>query len=607
MSKLLGSSPLGLAFFSGGANTSSSTQNSGGAQEPSTPGGGNSRFIDQHKNFTNQDVTNSVAVDKERTVAITTDFTSTPASTGGAQAPTQPGDTAKKLTLDYGLGYQTFGDKRTIFTDNDKMPRTFYAYYNRQDHKGHGGGKGGMISLIDYITSTDTKYYNSNYIDRYSSISAIIKRINEMVDQKGTGGAQSFSLDSIKLKYSDFAYLKKLGVYPSNRMIVARRFAVGVGDDLLSYKNSPLSVVPSWIEDGKNFVDINFSEVWNPVTNVDLGASAGKLASEYNFGSDEVSKQLGKGLGIFSLPGFTEWLQYYLFENIGITDPNNLKLLPTGNPNIIRKSMTRPVFEPGAEFSGLNYTFTIDINNEYEIKYIDGVDPTLIYFDIISNLLSFGTSESQFQFDGRFSQKARDIIDNLSSGDFNTVMTQLGTLLGGLLTTTTAIAKTVKDFVLGTLGSGVGGNSQTKTEALLSSQIKKYRIKFLGIINALTGSPSGIYHVTIGNPLRPLFASGDLIPEGQMKITLGAELGYNNLPTTIKFSCKLKNARPCGLQEIYKKFSPAPIREAIDSLSIDPGSVSQEKNLILSSNINRPRTTTSSPVPVPNFLSGIIP
>ena len=599
MSKLLGSSPLGLAFFS-------KRDLKLGSDElgPPTLEFGPS-FLKPHENFTSKDVDESVAVDKKRTFAITTDFTSTTADTGGAQAPTQPGDTAKKLTLDYGLGYQTFGDKRTIFTDNDKMPRTFYAYYNRQNHKGHGEGEGGMISLIDYITSTDTKYYNSNYIDQYSSITAIIGRINQMVEQKGTGGAQSFSLDSIKLKYSDFAYLKKLGVYPSNRMIVARRFPVGVGDDLLSYKNSPLSVVPSWIEDGKNFVDITFNEVWNPVTSVDLAGSTGKGLEGWNFKSDKVKEFLDKGAGIFTLPGFTEWLQYYLFEKIEITDQKNLKLLPTGNPNIIRKSMTRPVFESGAEFSGLNYTFTIDINNEYEIKYIDGVDPTLIYFDIISNLLSFGTSESQFQFDGRFSQKAREIIDNLSSGDFNTVMQQLGDLLGGLLTTTAAIAKTVKEFVLGTLN--VDGKSQTPTEALLSSQIKKYRIKFLGIINALTGSPSGIYHVTIGNPLRPLFASGDLVPEGPMKITLGSELGYNNLPTTIKFSCKLKNARPCGLQEIYKKFSPAPIRQAEDKFNIDTGYLREEKNLILSSNINRPRTTTSSPVPVPNFLSGIIP
>ena len=601
MSKLLGSSPLGLAFFSKVDLVLGSDK-----LGPPTFVGFGPSFLKPHENFTDRDVDKSVAVDKKRTVPITTDFTSiTSSSTGGAQEPDQKGGTAKNLKLDYGLGYQTFGDKRTIFTDNDEMPRTFYAYYNRGgNHKGHEKGKDKQISLIDYITSTDTKYYNSNYIDQYSSITAIIDRINQMIG-KGSGSAKSFSLDSIKLKYSDFAYLKKLGVYPSNRMIVARRFPIGVGDDLLSYKNSPLSVVPSWIEDGKNFVDITFSEKWDDVNSVDFANQTGKVVSEYNIGGDAVKSQLDKGLGIFALPGFTEWLQYYLFKEIGITNQNNLNLLPTGNPNIIRKSASRPVFEPGAQFSGLNYAFTIDINNEYEIKYIDGVDPTLIYFDIISNLLSFGTSESQFQFDGRFSQEARKVIDNLSSGDFNTVMTQLGTLLGSLLKTTEKIGKTVSDFVLGTLG--VGDNPQTKTEALLSSQIKKYRIKFLGIINALTGSPSGIYHVTIGNPLRPLFASGDLIPEGQMKITLGSELGYNNLPTTIKFSCKLKNARPCGLQEIYKKFSPAPIRQVDNKLGINPDSVREEKNILRPSNINRPRTTTSSPVPVPNFLSVIIP
>lgn len=594
MSKLLGSSPLGLAFFS-------KRDLKLGSDELGPPTGEfGPSFLKPHVNFTSEDVDKSVAVDKKRTTDIDTDLTT---STGGAQTDKQSGDTAKKLKLDYGLGYQTFGDKRTIFTDNAEMPRTFYAYYNRQKHDGHRGGQDGKISLIDYITSTDTKYYNSDYIDQYSSITAIIKRINEMVEQKGDDGAQSFSLDSIKLKYSDFAYLKKLGVYPSNRMIVARRFPIGVGDDLLSYKNSPLSVVPSWIEDGKNFVDITFSEKWDQVNSVDFANQTGKVVSEYNFSTENVTNKLNQAGGIFALPGFTEWLQYYLFKEIGITNQNNLNLLPTGNPNIIRKSATRQTFESGAPFSGLDYTFTIDINNEYEIKYIDGVDPTLIYFDIISNLLSFGTSESQFQFDGRFSQKARDIIDKLSSGDFNTVMTQLGSLFGSLLTTTEKIGETVSDFVLGKLN--VDGKSQTRTEANLSSQIKKYRIKFLGIINALTGSPSGIYHVTIGNPLRPLFASGDLIPEGSMKITLGPELGYNNLPTTIKFSCKLKNARPCGLQEIYKKFSPAPIRQAKNSSNID--SVGDEKNLILSSNINRPRTTTSRLELVPNFLRGVNP
>ena len=73
-----------------------------------------------------------------------------------------------------------------------------------------------------------------------------------------------------------------------------------------------------------------------------------------------------------------------------------------------------------------------------------------------------------------------------------------------------------------------------------------------------------------------------------MSLTLGPELGYNNLPTTIKFKCKLENARPCGLQEIYRKFSPLPIRKAESTnLRVDD---KEEELIIRSSQIQRPRT-----------------
>jgi len=51
--------------------------------------------------------------------------------------------------------------------------------------------------------------------------------------------------NSMKLKYSDFAYLKNLGVYPNNRLVIARRFPSPVSDDLtaVSPAPSPLSTL----------------------------------------------------------------------------------------------------------------------------------------------------------------------------------------------------------------------------------------------------------------------------------------------------------------------------------------------------------------------------
>jgi hypothetical protein len=495
---------------------------------------------------------------------------------------------SREITLDNGLGFRTFGDKKSIFTNKESNPRTFYLYGERVTSPEQTEE---TLTYIDFIKSSNESYYNSNYLDQNSTIPQIISTLDGLQKPSKESDAQPGKGSSIKLKHSDFAYLKKLGVYPANRLVIARRFDTGVGDDLASYVGEPISLIPSWIEDGNNFIRITFAEEWENHENTSFtvgdSKSIGNFFSEYKFGEKAVNDQLNSGLGIFSQPGFTEWIQYKLFEKEGITDANNLIILPQGNPNIIRKSKRRTTFSEDKSFSGLKYTFQIDIKAEYEIKYIDGIDPTVIYFDIISNLLSFGTSDAQFQFDGRFNKKMKKILDELSSGNFVTVMGVLGGFINNIAKTAGDILKTGFNLLKGLFSDE--SDDTNFTNVLLSSQIKKYRLHFLATINALTGSPSGIYHVTVGNPLRPIFASGDLLPDANsMNLTLGPELGYNNLPTTIEFSCKLENARPCGLQEIYRKFSPLPIRKAESTnLRVDD---KEEELIIRSSQIQRPRT-----------------
>jgi hypothetical protein len=581
---ILGASPLGISFF-------------GELEELNSL-----NYLKPHESYTFEQANalskkGGVTISKKNLENIKVKDNSGSKSTqtgaqGGPEAtgtPTTPSDLTGDLKLDNGLGFRTFGDKKSIFTNKESNPRTFHLFGERDDRS---KGVGTMSSIIEFINSSKEIYYNSNYLDRNSTIPQIISTLDNLQQKiSEETGAQSRKGESIKLKHSDFAYLKKLGVYPANRLVIARRFDTGIGDNLATYVGEPISLIPSWRKDGENFVDITFKEQWTnheqtTFTGTDTKSSTGGLFKQYGFGEGEVNNQTKGGGNIFALPGYTEWLQYKLFEGAGITDPNNLILLPQGNPNIIRKSKRRTTLPDDNAFSGLDYSFSIKIDTEYEIKYIDGIDPTVIYFDIISNLLSFGTSDSQFQFDGRFSETLKKKIDDLSSGSYEVVMQQIG--------------KTINDFVeaagkfLGNIGGTLFGTEEFNkgkiniTEAFLSSQIKKYRLYFLATINALTGAPSGIYHVTIGNPLRPIFQSGDLIPGNNFKITLGPELGYNNLPTTIKFEGTLTNARECGLQEIYRKFSPLPIRKAESTnLRVD---AKEEELIIRSSQIQRPRT-----------------
>lgn len=550
MGQLLGASPLGLSFFSEYKSGNSFLGNYKISEPPKFP--------------TNEELINAGSVSNPDDVA-----------------------TQKRFEREYGIGYRSFGDIESRFTNNSKNPSTFYAY-NDFDTK----AKQNQNSIFQYIKSKGNSYYNSDYVDQYSSISKIVDEMKKM-SEDNPEGATTLKSPALMLKADDFAYLKKLGVYPTNRLVLARRFDYPIGDDLLSSTLSPTAVIPTWIEDGKSFIDISFGEEWSNASSVDMAQGGGNVFQEYGYDSAKVTKQLNDFFGLASLSGFTDYLQYYFFNEAKLTDPNNLSILPMGNPNIIRSAKMRKMPAPNTDFEGLSYTFTITIDTEYEIKYIDGVDPTLAYFDIISNLLRFGTSESQFQFDSRFNSRAREIIDNLSSGDTTKVLKEVANIADSFINSAGNILKTAFRTIMGLFAFQTGRQALNLTNVILSSQVKKYRLKFLGIINALTGSPSGIYHVTIGNPFRPLFSTGDLYPgESKNKITLGTELGYNNLPTTIKFSTQLRNARACGLQEIYKKFSPRSIRQSTQVSGSWTSEATDARQVILSSRVNRIRPRT---------------
>jgi hypothetical protein len=98
-----------------------------------------------------------------------------------------------------------------------------------------------------------------------------------------------------------------------------------------------------------------------------------------------------------------------------------------------------------------------------------------------------------------------------------------------------------------------------KMGQVLGDTVRKYKIEIMGIANALSGAPSTPWHITIGNPLRPVFCSGDMFTQ-RVTIDLGKDLAFNDLPSTIKVSFDLENARPWGLQEILAKFNTGYIR-----------------------------------------------
>jgi hypothetical protein len=422
--------------------------------------------------------------------------------------------------------------------------QSVFSPYPRQ------GGVDKNGNVMDIAKQKDI--HNDNIYD--TSVSSIV----DYTSQAGN--------HAMKLGYADFAYLKNLGVYPNNRLIVARRFPGPVGNDLHAVSTEPMATLVSWIPESQdNFFNISYNEVWTEAdasyTSVlnDMGKDL--QLSQDNKGAGKAGDLAAAGLNLIPFPAFSEPLQRVIMAKLGLlTNPYNL---PLGNPNLIREAKRRKTVTKDEAESGLAATIDVTMVVEYEQKFINGVDPSLVYLDIIQNALTFGTSDAAFQMGSAFASGTSKLIQNLVSGNFSAIFNALKKIV-------MSIFEAVKDFatdLVKALVSPPGDGKLTEdmflnplkqaftfTKKSFSAIIGKYKVRLMGITNALTGSPSTPWHITIGNPKKPVFSSGDMLLK-TVELELGKVLAFNDLPSTIKLTLKFENARPLGAQEIFNRLN----------------------------------------------------
>jgi hypothetical protein len=403
---------------------------------------------------------------------------------------------------------------------------------------------------VDYVNKTDTYIQKTLHNDMVYDTSVL-----NIIEQLSNTKAQ--------LKPADFAYLKNIGVYPNNRLMIARRFSGPVADNIMYKKKqsemSSLATLMSWVPETQDFLSIDFGESWTEADADFTGLlnSLGKDVSANGSGGG-FGGNMGSSLNAIPLPGFTEIFQRKLLEKLGLFDEGAGDNIPAGNPNLIKEAKQRKTVGYGSAGSGLTCNVNIKMTCEYELKYISGIDPTIVWMDLVGTIVRFGTSEStNYGLGKTASQKVIGWANNP-----NTLVTDF------VLGMKKAIAGIIDSF------SDLFSQSQTSEEPSESESknflakiankaayglVLKYRVKLIGIINALSGLPSTPWHITIGNPLRPTFCSGDMLTQS-VTLKLGPTLAFNDLPISITADFNLTNARPWGLQEIMSKFNSGYLR-----------------------------------------------
>lgn len=423
---------------------------------------------------------------------------------------------------------------------------------------------------------------------------------NDVYDTSVLNLIEKLAPTKAALKPADFAYLKDVGVYPNNRLMICRRFVTPSADNIMvnnvgkngKSKDIPsLATMISWVPENDNFLEITFGETWEEAK-ADFTGMLNSLGEDY--GKSGVGGIVSGAAGALPLPGFTEIFQRQFLASLGLLESSSANSIPAGNPNLIKEAKVRKTIPYGDAGSGLTAKVNIKMVCEYELKFISGIDPTIVWMDILGTIVRFGTSNSSNyglsqKVAAKISKWSRDpnslLTDVVASvlGIIEGVKKEMLEALDKIKNEAVSLAQktldekkkesedktgTTKDpywiAVNAAKSARAAGASVLDTllegvKKSINGSIMKYRVQVMGIVSSLTGNPSTPWHITVGNPLRPVFCSGDMLVS-ETTLKLGPILAFNDLPSSIIAEFTVTNARSWGMQEIMAKFNSGYLR-----------------------------------------------
>lgn len=277
-------------------------------------------------------------------------------------------------------------------------------------------------------------------------------------------------------------------------------------------------------------------------------------------------------------------------------DPNYTNEV-LGPVNVVNKTHIRE--------RGLGADLELDLVFEYKLRSFSGINPRVAMVDLICNMLSLTFNNAKFwgganryfpkvnQFG--FIGDQQKFYDGDYKGFIDSFVTQLG---DGLGTGISALKGLMGNILSGNL-SGIGDALGGAGSALFDLQSGKSRPNVLGFRAILTGLPVGEWHVTVGNPYRPIMMIGNLICTN-FEFHMGGPLGADDMPTELKFNIKLKGgrSRDKGDVESTLNFGQGRIYHPPSGLNTDPSNASASTGTRVKpnngSNANNPSKSTST-------------
>ena len=412
-------------------------------------------------------------------------------------------------------------------------------------------------------------------------------------------------LGQARYKYADFAFCKDLGM-PNNRLITLRKFSIPVGDYIFraaatekeeSFEDKSFST-PGDIgrmccyfdtDDNKleDILKYSFAASWKEIkAGIEQISSKendhqSPLGSIINTLNPSMNSSINDGFagGSNHLIGraFNSWFGWKdsaFYDDKVLTNYDDHKIY---TPRNTIQSMHK--YEGNLEFK---HEFTLVFS--YKLRSYQNINPKSAMLDLLANV--FATTYTRGNFWGGRQEiigaqpnktgwnKAQQLMDKgidhigglfgaLMNGTFDGAAI-LGSICKGADKLISAIQSEGTKFMNDPKGTAQeyyqkGAKAAKKlgipkgVKGLLKNQLGRPEI--YAFQSLLDGSNTGLWHVTIGNPLNPIASIGNLIITDTQVQQFGP-LGIDDFPTELKVTVTLKHARPrdsVAMERMYTK------------------------------------------------------
>lgn len=417
-------------------------------------------------------------------------------------------------------------------------------------------------------------------------------------------------LGQARYKYADFAFCKDLGM-PNNRLITLRKFSIPVGDnifkaaavdpkgksknekgeEIVNEANNPY-IMPGdigrmccYFDTDDNKLEDILKYSFN-VTYKAMEASNEQLPSQennhvtplgtlVNFLNPGMNASIGQGFSgsanhllgrAFSSQFGWNTTEYY--NNEILTEYDKHKIYkPRNTIQEMEKYEGKLVFK---------HSFTLVFS--YKLRSYQNINPKSAMLDLLANI--FATTYTRGTFWGgkqtilgappnksgwrkatQLIDKGEEIVDglfnSLADGTFDAgaILGSISNILGGSFSDILGELKNVNVQKVANFIKRADGKFHFSDAAkgLLKNQLG--RPELYAFSSLLDGSDTGLWHVTIGNPLNPIASIGNLIVDN-VEVQHFGPLGIDDFPTELKVTVSLKHARPrdaVAMERMYTK------------------------------------------------------